>query len=25
MGIVVSHISDEFKNTDTVLLTTLKD
>lgn len=25
MGIVVNHISDEFKNTDTVVLTTLKD
>jgi hydrogenase-4 component E len=25
MGIVVSHISDEFNNTDTIVLTTLKD
>jgi len=25
MGIVVNHISDEFKNTDTIQLTTLKD
>lgn len=25
MGIVVNHISDEFNNTDTIMLTTLKD